>query len=255
MPGTPRIHQEVHRAGRLVVALGRVEDEAVLAVRALLAGQREAHLERAVAVAVGVDRVGEAVRAVGEGFGELGAHQPPRAGEQLRQARRRPHPAPKRSRISPTRFTPSSTLAISARMSPWLCAGKARVAMEDRQRRLVGHALVDQLRRRDDDAFLKDVGGVGADRAGAHAADVGEMRPAHHEGAAPAVLEDRRQQHLVVGMRDRAARAVAVVVPVEVARLHRVGAGSARRPGSSCRRRSAPSSRPPSRRSSSNSAV
>ena len=49
------------------------------------------------------------------------------------------------------------------------------------------------------------------------------MRPAHHEGAAAAGVEHGSEQHLVVRVGHRAARAVAVIVPVEIARLHRVG--------------------------------
>ena len=79
------IHQQVHRTGRLVVGRGGVEDETVVAVRPALARQREAQMERTVAVAVGVDRVGEAVRAVVEGLGEPRAHQLARAREQLAQ--------------------------------------------------------------------------------------------------------------------------------------------------------------------------
>ncbi len=59
MPGTA-IHQIVHRSRRLVVALACIEGEPVLAISTMLAGEREAHLERAVAVAIAVDRIGEA---------------------------------------------------------------------------------------------------------------------------------------------------------------------------------------------------
>ena len=194
-----------------------------LAVGPALARQREPDVERAVAVAVGVDRIGEAVRAVVEGLGELGAHQRCACARASWRSASATTSAPKRATISSMRFTPSAALAISARMSPTFCSGKRELRKKILSVASLVVPGVDQLGRRDDDAFLEDVGGVGADRAGAQAADVGEMRPAHDEAAAPAVMEHRRQQHLVVGMRDRAARAVAVVVPVEVALAHGVG--------------------------------
>ena len=129
------------------------------------------------------------------------------------------------------RRTPSADAAISARMSPTFCSGKRELRKKIRS----AASLVTP-------ASISLVGGTmmpswkmsvvsGLIEPGAHAADVGEMRPAHHEAAAPAFMEHRRQQHLVVGVRDRAARAVAVVVPVEVARPHRLGREVARRPG------------------------
>ncbi len=69
------VQQQVHRPGRLVVGLGGVEDEAIAAVRPAFARQGQPQMKRAVAMAIGIDRVGEAVGAVGEGLGELGAHQ------------------------------------------------------------------------------------------------------------------------------------------------------------------------------------
>ena len=243
------IEQQVHRPGRLVVGLGGVEDEAVLAaVGAALARQRQPEMERAVAVAVGIDRVGEAMRAVVEGLGEPGAHQLARARQQLAQRVGHAHRRRSAPTISSMRFTPSAALAISARMSPTFCSGKRELRKKIFSvASLVTPASI-ELGRRDDDAFLEDVRGVGADRAGAHAADVGEMRPAHDEAAAPAVVEDRRQQHLVVGMGDRAARAVAVVVPVEIALAHGVGREVAEHRRRRCRRTPAGWSRPPSRR-------
>ena len=92
--------------------------------------------------------------------------------------------------------------------------------MEDLEGRVVDGAGRDQAGGRDDDAFLEDVGGVGADGAGAEAADVGEMGPAHDEGDAFAAVEDGGEEDLVVAVGDGAMGAVAVVVPVEVARLH-----------------------------------
>jgi hypothetical protein len=70
---------------------------------------------------------------------------------------------------------------------------------------------------------VKDLGGVRRDGAGAQPADVGEMRPGHHQRDPPTFVEGRRQQHLVIGMRDGAVGAVAVVVPVHVARPHALG--------------------------------
>ena len=93
----------------------------------LLAREREADAERPVAVAVGVDRVGEAVRAVVESLGEARAHQRARARESWRSASATTS-APKRATISSTRRTPSLDAAISARMSPHALVGEARIA-------------------------------------------------------------------------------------------------------------------------------
>jgi hypothetical protein len=179
-------------------------------------------MERAVAMAVGIDRIGETVRAVVEGLGELGAHQSARARHELAQPVGQHIGAEAAGDLLDALHAERRARHQRPHVAHVLL-GEARIAEEDLQRPLVGDAGVHQLGRRDDDAFLEDVGGVGADRAGAQAADVGEMRPAHDEAAAPAVVEHRRQQYLVVGMRDGAARAVAVVVPVEVARPHGVG--------------------------------
>ena len=84
----------------------------------------------------------------------------------------------------------------------------------------------DQPRGRDDDALLEDVRGVGADRAGAQAADIGEMRPSHHEGAEHGAAEYRGEEHLVVAMRHRTAGAVAIVEPIQIPRLHAVPVGN-----------------------------
>ena len=83
--GHARIHQVIDRAGRLIVGFRGIEDEAVLAVPSLLPGQREADLERTVAMTVGVDGIREAVRSVVEGLCKPGAHQAARAGQQLRK--------------------------------------------------------------------------------------------------------------------------------------------------------------------------
>jgi hypothetical protein len=85
-PRHVRVQQQVHRSRRLVVGCRGVEDEAILAVGPALARQRQAQMERAVAVAVGVDRIGETVRTVVEGLGELRAHQGAGACHELAQA-------------------------------------------------------------------------------------------------------------------------------------------------------------------------
>ena len=100
--------------------------------------------------------------------------------------------------------------------------GKARIAMENGQGHLVDHARIDQLGRRDDNAFLVDRGGIGADRAGMQTADIGKMGPAHHEGTEPVAVKDQGQQDLIIGMRHGPVGAIAVIVPVEIARAHAV---------------------------------
>ena len=161
------------------------------------------------------------MRAVGEGLAEPPPHQLPRAGEQPVE-----RILEDRDAEALDHLLDAPDAELHARHQRLHVAEAllriARVAVEDRERRLVGDAFGDQLRRRDDDALVHDVGRIGADRAGAEAADIGEMRPGHHECDAAPVVEDRRDQHLVVGMRDGAARAVAVVVPVDVAGLHAV---------------------------------
>ena len=62
------------------------------------------------------------------------------------------------------------------------------------KRTLVRPTALDQLRRRHDDAFLEDVRRVRADRARTQTANIREVRPAHDESAAPAVVEHRSEQ-------------------------------------------------------------
>ena len=83
---------------------------------------------------------------------------------------------------------------------------------------MIGHALIDQLGGRDDDAFLEDVRCIRRDRTRPDAADIGEMRPAHHKGAAPVAQKHRGQKHLIIRMRDGAFAAVAVIIPIEITR-------------------------------------
>ena len=79
MPGHIGIHQEIHRPRRLIVRLRCVQDEPVVRCPR----QRQTDMERPVAVAVGVDRIGEAMRADGECLAQPPPHQFARAGEQL----------------------------------------------------------------------------------------------------------------------------------------------------------------------------
>ena len=155
-------------------------------------------------MAVAVDGVREAVRAVRKRFGELGAHKLARALQQLCQGVVNDIGAEARNDLADALHAKFDAADESAEIAAAL-VWKARVAVEDRQCGLVGHPRIDELRRRDDDAFLVDVGRVGADRAGPDAADVGEMRPAHHKRATSAVVEDGCDQHLVVGVGDGAA--------------------------------------------------
>ena len=101
--------------------------------------------------------------------------------------------------------------------------GEARVAQEDAERLVVQHALAVDAHGRDDDALVEDLGGVGRDAARPHAADVPEVAPRLREGDELAAVEHRRGEHHVRRVGDAAARAVAVVVPVEVAGAHRGG--------------------------------
>ncbi len=216
-----RIHDEVDRSRRLVVGFGGVEDEAILALGVTLMGQREADAEGTVAMAVAVDGVGEPMRADREGLGELLAHQAARARQKLRQRVLDGVGVEAGEDVGHPLHTELDACHQRAHVAPAL-VGIARVAVEDLQHRLVGAPRLDQLRRRDDDALLEDVGGVGADRAWPQPPDIGEMRPAHHEGATPPLVEDGRDQHLVVRVRNGARRFVAVAIPVEVAGLHGV---------------------------------
>ena len=107
--------------------------------------------------------------------------------------------------------------------------GEAGVAQEDAERLVVEHALAVDADRRDDDALVEDLGGVGRDAARAHAADVPEVAPGLREGDELAAVEDRRGEDHVRRVRDAAVRAVAVVVPVEIAGTHGRRAGTGRR--------------------------
>ena len=98
--------------------------------------------------------------------------------------------------------------------------GEARVAQEDAERLVVQHALAIDADGRDDDALVEDLGGVGRDAARAHAADVPEVAPGLREGDEPAAVEDGAAKTMSGECGDAAARAVAVVVPVEVAGTH-----------------------------------
>ena len=94
---------------------------------------------------------------------------------------------------------------------------QARVDVEDVEDRLVGHALGEELHRRDADALLEDLGRVGGHRAGHIAADIVPVRDVGDPGDKLAVGEDRRREHHVVEMRDAAV--VGVVRGEDVARL------------------------------------
>ncbi len=170
-------------------------------------------------MAVAVDGVGEAVGAIGKGLGQPVAHQPAGAGKQLRQRIGDDIRAEALEDLGDAGGAELDARHQRGHVADAL-VGKARVAVEDGERRLVGPAGVDQLGRRDDDAFLENLRRIRADRAGVQAADIGEVRPAHDEAAKPVAEKHRRKQHLVVGMGDCSARGVAVVVPVDVAGMH-----------------------------------
>ena len=216
--GHVAVHEEVDRARGLVVGRRGVEHEAVVGG----AGEGEADAERAVAVAIGIDAVGEAVRARCEDLPQPAADEGFGAGQQLAQRVGEDGGAEAGDDLRHTTDAQQHAGHERAGVAPAL-RGVAGVAVEDLQRRLVHHALGDQAGRRDHDAFLEDVGRVGADRSGAQAADIGEVRPAHDEGAQCAAVEDGGEEHLVVAVGHCAARAVAVTEPVKIARPHGFG--------------------------------
>jgi hypothetical protein len=195
MPGTPGFIRKLTgpTAWSSVSVASKTKRSSPSAPR--FAGEREAQAERPVAVAVGIDRVGEAVRPVGEGLGELPAHEAPRPGEEL--VERVPERVGAEARDD-LLDAPDAELD-AAQERPHVAealVGEARVAVEDGERRLVRPPSLDQPRRRNDNAFLEDVGGVGADGARPQASDVGEMGPGHHECRAPPLVEDGGDQDL-----------------------------------------------------------
>ena len=93
----------------------------------------------------------------------------------------------------------------------------AHVAAQDLQQRVVEYVAVAQLERRQADALLEDLGGVGRHRAWRHAADVLVMRHGGGERDRPAAREHRHHDGDVGQMR---AAEVGVVHAVDVALAH-----------------------------------
>ena len=209
------VHQVVDRAGCLVVGFAGIEDETVV----ISTGQREPDMQRAGAMAIAVDRIGETMGANRERFAELAAHQSLRAAQQLAQRVLEHAGGETLDHLLHPTHAEIDTRHQRARIA---AAGRriAGVAIENFQGGGVGDTAVDQFRWRDDDAFLEDVSGVGRDRTGTQAANIGEVRPPHDEGATASGVEDRSQEHLIVRVRDRAAAAVTVVIPIQIARLN-----------------------------------
>ena len=197
------VHDVVDRTGRLVVAFRGIEDEPVPAVVLPFSGYGEPDLERSVALAVAVDSIRETPGAVVEGFSQLGANQFPGPGKELRQ-RIGKHVMPET--IDDLRHPPDAQFDAGHQCAHVAHAlfGEPGIAMKDLQRRLVGLPGVDQLGDGNDDTFLEYLGGIRADRSRVKAADVGKVGPTHDEGAALAIAEHRRKQHLVVGVGHRA---------------------------------------------------
>ncbi len=70
---------------------------------------------------------------------------------------------------------------------------------------------------------MERLAGVRGDAAGHEPADVPQVAPCLRERAQPPLVEDRGHHHHVRHVRDGAVRPVGVVVPVQVAVLHRFG--------------------------------
>ena len=170
-------------------------------------------------MAIAVDLVGELVGAVVEIFRKSAADQRACALEELRQGVRNDVGAVAGHDLGNTR-DPEPDRRHERRHVTFALGGEARIAVEYRKRAFIDDARVDHLGRWHDDTLLVNRSGVGANRAGVQAADVGEMRPAHHEGAEATAVEHRRQQHLVVRISHGTLGAIAVIVPIEIARLH-----------------------------------
>ena len=198
-PRHVRIHQEIHRPRRLIICIRCIQHKPIVR----RAHQCQPNEERSVAMPVGIDRIAKPMRADTEGFAQSCPHQLARAGEELRE-RLRHHVGSEALQEFGHASHPEIDRCHQCACVAAALRGIARVAVEDLQRGFIHHARVDQLRRRDDDAFLKDVSCIGTDGTRTQSADIGEMRPAHHECCATALMEYWREEHLIVRMGYRA---------------------------------------------------
>ncbi|CAB4936604.1 unannotated protein [freshwater metagenome] len=104
--------------------------------------------------------------------------------------------------------------------------GHAGIARHDRQRSLVGYALIPQLDRRNHQALFVHGGGTGRHGAGAAAADVVVMAEGLHEsndrrlGVAGLRREHRHRDTEIRQVADATLGEIDVVVEVDVTRLH-----------------------------------
>ena len=211
------VHDPVDRPGRLVVGVARVEHDAVG-----LHVHGEADLERAVALAVGLDLVGELVAAWREGAAQPRAHDAlgllvqALEGVEHQRAAEAAEQVEDATLAQPHRGGEGARVALEQQR-------EAGIADEEAEDLLVEHAFAIEAHRRDHQPFLEHLGRGRRHRARPGAADVVEMRPGLRERRELAVDEHRRGEHLVVEMRHAAVGRVAVVVPVEIARPHGVG--------------------------------
>ena len=222
--GHALVHDEVDRPARLIVARPRVEGDAAALLR-----EPHPHVERAVrhAVAVhGVLRSRRCRRACGTRAssgscrGTAARREPtPRAPWARRSARTAPRCGARRADSRPAR----------ARMSPCRMSGKREFRRKMRNASSLSTPSPIDADGGHDDALVKDLGGVGRDAARAHAADVPEVAPRLGEAHQAPLVEHGRGEDHVGRVRHAAARAVAVVVPVQIAGPHGRPPDTARR--------------------------
>ena len=210
------VHDEVDRPFGLVSATAEIEAD--LPVRL---GKGNVHGLALIRHHVGVDIVAEAKRTVGHTAFDFGAQRLLRLREhKFESVFHRIGPEPIHRVFKP----PLSKVAgrhEGFQVTPHH-VGEARVACENAEHFLVQNALGHHFDRWDQDAFLKRAGRLRADAARDRTADIPEMPPGFCEGEKLVVMEDRRQEHHVGQMRNAAARAIGVVIDVEVAVGHRL---------------------------------
>ncbi len=215
--GHALVHEEVDGAPRLVVALAGVDGDPTAFLREL-----HAHRVRPTRHAVAVHRVLARVDPVGdarlqglsngvaalllEGRPGIEHDVGPETLEQLLHA----------PLAEPAPGEHGADVALQD-------VGEPRVAEEHAEGLVVEHALAVDADGRHDDPFVENLGGVGGNAARAQPSDVPEVAPRLGEGQEAAAVEHGGREDHVRRVRDAAARAVTVVVPVEIARPHRLG--------------------------------
>ena len=100
--------------------------------------------------------------------------------------------------------------------------GQARVAEKDPIGLLVQLSLAHDSDRRDEQALVVDLGGMGRDASGAQPADVLVVAERRGEGDGLPVVEDGDDEDHVLMVLDGAVGDVGIVEPVDVARPHAV---------------------------------